>query len=642
MGKRPTRRLTDHMRATFFQKGTCERRDQRNTQKWSTDKMSQAITRLPADQFEKSFTTDQDITKLGTLFKQTPTTTILRPKTSEPTLIEAAAMADESKVNEEAELNTYRLFHFGKTESMFYEAYNSHRELHPNCKEKLTFDLDYEQKWGFAWRERLQCRSCGFVTKNYNLYEEVNTTNRGRKAANINLSAQSGIMDLPIGNSSLRFMMICLHTVPPSVSGMQRRSNYVADTVETVAEKGFARVRQQLRSMNEACGLLPDNGIPAAIDSQYNNALRSAGDRTPQQPATQVTTTMVEQCSKDQKVIGMTMGNKLKKGNKNNVHEGAVIGDERREAYRLMSTILQSDQPVRVDKLTTDGDSQAHKGVSAANSDYDKTAVTERLADTTHLSKRLYAKLKSTNFSEHMFIGNTKKRRTYIQGRFARDICNRVNLELANVFNICNGNVDTIKMLTSGIVTSILQCYSGKCRETCADNSFTCSGKPPFNWKMDFIPADAKYFDMTNNDKLLVKNAILSYRLGDDMIEKTRLNSNTNKIESINRAYNTSNPKDSTYLRNAKARKMSAAFRINEGTANSNLEKMAALGASLHPHTKAVRALKNVQDRKTYHKRRQASQQYKHARFVRRVINFNKYDEIHDPRDSYQKGLLDP
>ena len=145
MGKVPTRRISNNMRSTFFKKVSCKRRDYRQSQKWSIDEPSPKINRLTADNFESSFTTENGIHKFGTLFKQTPATTILRPRPSEPTLIETAAMAKESEINV-AELNTYRLFHFGKTEHMFYEAYSSHGELHPNCKEKLTFDLEYETK----------------------------------------------------------------------------------------------------------------------------------------------------------------------------------------------------------------------------------------------------------------------------------------------------------------------------------------------------------------------------------------------------------------------------------------------------------------------------------------------------------------
>ena len=133
----------------------------------------------------------------------------------------------------------------------------------------------------------------------------------------------------------------------------------------------------------------------------------------------------------------------------------------------------------------------------------------------------------------------------------------------------------------------------------------------------------------------------LDVRLGKQAIEKTRFNADTNKLEACHRAYNVSNPKDVTYRRNAKGRKFSAAARLNDGRANSALEKAAAHGAPHKQNTKVVHTLKQFQDKNDYDKSRQNTPKYKTKRYQLKLEKFKAYDEKRQNMRSYSTDVLD-
>ena len=118
-------------------------------------------------------------------------------------------------------------------------------------------------------------------------------------------------MDTKTGPSDLRYLIMCLQIPPPSYCAIQKHCNFAAEKVETVAAASFTRARQQVQRTNVACGFDATEPILAGIDSQYNNRLQSAGLNTPMQPATQVSTSIIEMQTKDKKVIGMHVSNKL-------------------------------------------------------------------------------------------------------------------------------------------------------------------------------------------------------------------------------------------------------------------------------------------------------------------------------------------
>ena len=108
--------------------------------------------------------------------------------------------------------------------------------------------------------------------------------------------------------------------------------------------------------MNEAKGLECNAGIRVALDSKYNTKLNAGWGKTPFQPATQSSSTLVEQESGQNWIIGIHVMNKLcsicsrlRRGSEEvckhkgtcsaNIPMSASIGDEKAAVKRLMEQI---------------------------------------------------------------------------------------------------------------------------------------------------------------------------------------------------------------------------------------------------------------------------------------------------------------
>ena len=292
-----------------FKQGFDERRVKVKGGRWSNEKVESRITRMSAGDYRSIISKSKNSTVLmcGATDRKVPQTMILRPSTEKPSLTDSILLS----TNNENTKETYRVLHLGKTATMFHDSYAGHSLWRSTCNGKLEFDMTYDIQWGFAWRERLLCKMCGFVGEKFNLYDEVSARKAGAKAADINLSVASGLMDTKTGPSDLRYLIMCLQIPPPSYCAIQKHCNFAAEKVETVAAASFTRARQQVQRTNVACGFDATEPILAGIDSQYNNRLQSAGLNTPMQPATQVSTSIIEMQTKDKKVIGMHVSNKL-------------------------------------------------------------------------------------------------------------------------------------------------------------------------------------------------------------------------------------------------------------------------------------------------------------------------------------------
>ena len=114
----------------------------------------------------------------GATEKKVPQTIILQPSPEKPSLTDNMLLS----TNNENTMETYRVLHLRKTATMFHESYAGHRLWKPTCNGMLEFDMTYDMQLGFAWRERLACKKCGFVGEKLNLYEKIKTRGSFHKA----------------------------------------------------------------------------------------------------------------------------------------------------------------------------------------------------------------------------------------------------------------------------------------------------------------------------------------------------------------------------------------------------------------------------------------------------------------------------
>ena len=139
-------------------------------------------------------------------------------------------------------------------------------------------------------------------------------------------------------------------------------------------------------------------------------------------------------------------------------------------------------------------------------------------------------------------------------------------------------------------------------------HSLVCSGRKKGAWKAKFLPSGSTL--KPNEDDLRKVRDCFQLRLAPDALNKTKLNTNTQKNESVNRTITKTNPKFSTWTSTLAGRIHGAVHMRNCGVDKSIRQRCSAVGANLtDPIVK--RQLKKINDINTYHKDRKNTLQYK-------------------------------
>lgn len=145
-------------------------------------------------------------------------------------------------------------------------------------------------------------------------------------------------------------------------------------------------------------------------------------------------------------------------------------------------------------------------------------------------------------------------------------------------------HVFMVKRHLSYVIDAIIKCYQGDCT-LCKCHSYVCKG----NSTKFLLPNKSQICFSCPDDEKLIRDC-LNYRLGRKGVEMTSLNSNTHKVESINRTYQKTNPKTVTWSRNFPARIHSAVHLRNNKLSKSVTDKMQSVGIS--PSRRVVSHLK--------------------------------------------------
>lgn len=554
------------------------------------------------------------------------------------------------------ETSTYRVFHLDKTATLFNSSFKSHQKSSPSCKGDLTWDLQAETKWGLGWSERLKCTDCNFVSAKQNMYQEVNTRKRGRKPADINLGVQVGLLKTPIGNESLRQILMASNIPAPCISSMAKASHSVGTKVVQTNQTDMSVIRQDLRKLNILRGKRDPSTIAVEGDGRYNNPLYSGGGKTPFQPATQLTYTMSENETPRKQTIAVFTGNKLchkgsllrSQGNQIECpyHEGCTanlpmsssIGDEHLAAKKCVEQLKTDKEPLQVRYFTSDGDSRAHEGIIDAQ----EGTESFNLRDIRHFGESQRKKIAKVQFSRGIFPwAKTTAEREKLQKRLAWDICNRCKAEFRGAFKQLNGDLQKIKRALSYVPDCIIACYQGDCFN-CQKYSYACAGLKGDHWKRTYLPDDAPPLSLSPQDVDQLRQCI-TYRLDSQGAHMTRLNTTTQKSESLNRVFSLTNPRTVTCSRNFPARIHSAVHKTNRGIAMSVMTEAKDVGAPIRS-SRVVKQLHQQSERGIYHRTRQSQTGYKMQRQHRRRNLYKLHDNL-DTKDklipTYKKHLLD-
>ena len=191
----------------------------------------------------------------------------------------------QEAASENAEMDTYRLFHAQKLCDLFNEAIAGHRGMNPHCTGVFSFYLAGEMQRGVCWREQLACSECDYISPRRNIYKEVESTKRGPKTATANLGIQVGCAHTGISNTGLGRILLAANMPTPAKNSMQKTANQISKVIEQANEKDMDNIIKELKEVQQARGHKMDAPIDIAMDARYNNPVHSGVVVTPYQAA---------------------------------------------------------------------------------------------------------------------------------------------------------------------------------------------------------------------------------------------------------------------------------------------------------------------------------------------------------------------
>lgn len=535
---------------------------------------------------------------------------------------------------------------------MWNKVFADHQKASPNCKKGfLSWDMQAEQKFGLGWRERATCDKCSFTSEMFNLFEEENRDTPGRRPATINKALHVGLSQISIGPSSFSKLLCSINTPPPSAAGMQKSAN---STMEVVQEenKNDMRLRcQDLRSINTLKGKNPAT-VNVQSDGCYNNALYSGVGKTPFQPSTQAIYLVAENETPRHQLLNVQNKTKLcsKRRQGSSIdcqHEGRCfanidmatnIGNE--EEWAKQSFLDLADAGLEVEYLTTDPDSSAYRAAFQLYEDGITSTEPKHLLDTRHVSQNQRKFIKNLSELTNHMPGKNKSDRQKMQNKFSIDLAERCQAEFTQAFDKFSRDSSKLKSALSYTCDAIVSCYHGN-HDLCSLYSFVCLGKSNITWlqRSPFVDSDFCVKPCDESFRLIRK--CVDYRLGQDMLEKTKMNTNTQKCEGSNRSMRRSLPKNVTFSRNFSGRSHSAAHSINHGSGESIYKLCRAVGSPIQAGTRVCRALYQLQKVNERHKQRKKSKHYKEARSKKRRALYKLYEQQQE-QVKYVKNMLLP
>ena len=653
-------RLLLKMKGKYKKKSTFFKKGNKDQKRLTGDDVSSVITpptiwskRLSHDEFCRVAQTGPDgYTYTVNDHHHAPANVkLLRPTVpNTPELVVERAAAPEGT-------GEMRLLGRDRTIAMFNDFIQSHSR--DNECNNLQVKLNNEIKVGLCWKWTLCCSTCKFVSKEYKLYEECQSSNRGPKYAAPNIGLQAGLKESTIGSTKARLILAATNTPPPARNSMQKASRKVGEVICKLNDEDMSNRIEEMKKLNEDRGLPANNPINIQVDGRYNSYVMGSR-RKPGQNASQVIGIAREDMTDDHKILAMYIDNKLcwtgawlaGKGydvrcpgdHHNctaNVKHCEPLG-EARFGYHVGKEL--SLHQVLVKHITCDGDSTSSLQVERAQQDMlmPNWKLT-RLADRNHKGQCQYRTGLKAEFSNNMFPAPTQAERNECKKSFSADLKKRAALVIETLYKKHAGDTNIITSKLQNIVDTIILCYQGDCSR-CRNMTTMCSGGVTTSWwarSQDLRQSNLHRGDihMDEEDEKFTR-VLLEMQLSVQSYKEFKLHTSTQSCEAANRSISACLPKNVTFCRDFRARASTAVHRINNNIGNSLHMKLDALGAPITPGSRTAKALKKIQHASDYYqkyqkelavKKRQASvrarrtkEYYLHKKHKKACTDYNK------------------
>ena len=532
---------------------------------------------------------------------------------------------------------------------MWNTVFEEHRVQQPLCTGKLLWDVDSERQQGLCWIENAKCTKCNYKSKPFKLFSQVETDRPGQKAAAPNIGVHAAMAQTPVGITSFKKLLLASNTPAPSQKGMQKAANKASQTIVAENKTDMKARRLNLIHINEMRGAKESTQVGIEGDGAYNNPVYSGIRKTPYQAATQSTFIAAESNTTNRDIIALCTRNKLcmtcsRRKSDSEHHCTATIpmttaiGNEQSMLDQCVNDIVEDG--LTISHITTDPDSGAAKAIEDLYNKNILKVKPEHLIDTRHLSENQRKSINKVNFSKQMFSGRTKEQRDKLQKRFSNDIVKRCEAEFAASQKRYAGDILMLKRSLSHAKFAIIKCYQADHSE-CRKHSLVCTGGKVRNWLNNSAYLPNKFRITCTDDDINLLHQCIDYRLGPKMLGKTRLGTNTQKVEATNRSLRRSLPKNVTFSRNFEGRAHAAIHSVNNGPGASIHKLTSKLGAPISAGTKVAKGLLGVQklrkQQSDYHKSDKAII----SRCKKIQTLYKLYDETKSHQD-YKKAVLCP
>lgn len=578
---------------------------------------------------------------------------VLRPKLHEISQVETTLHGKEH----EKPVSGYVDVHLTTCVNAIQDCVIEHGLFNLTCKGRLMTPANLFTKWGVSCIIRLKCDSCRYISEKQKLYRELPSPGKGRKSAEPNRSLAVGLYNTSIAMAGVQRLLSSMNKPAPSSSSLQSQLNKVGKTVRHMNETDMCEQRTKLKNILEHCGYPRDTPIPAEGDRQYNIPLRNSRRKTPFAPATQTRDVIAENLTPQKKIIAFNHENKLCKvgecarssGLKVSCpgHEGCTAtlsagdnaGDEKRGGRKLAAMLTSGSEPISVNKLCTDADGRMVEGFSAEMCAKHGVS-TEHNLDIVHLNRSLARAISAAPITPKFSTDHPckYKDRQQAKNRLADSMAWRAEREV----RAANKKFGSCKSLAVSTITAaipaVIECYQGK-HKLCNKYSLVCDGE---NLQYEYIPKFAKGAYRFSSSDTIILHSILRKRMGQEAMKKTRFGLTTQKAESTNHAFVTTNPKHSmSCSRNGVNRDHSAIHMINNPVGDSILIKAKACAVPISANSPCLSTLHQLNNRQAYFRLRASSSTYRQRRAFLRRKRYNLYDSLRN-ESSYVKGQMDP
>ena len=218
------------------------------------------------------------------------------------------------------------------------------------------------------------------------------------------------------------------------------------------------------------------------------------------------------------------------------------------------------------------------------------------------------------------------------------------DLGLENAHQDVGDTFTRLKARICEITDAIILCYSGD-HTLCRTQSNICMGETDNNCilKSTFLTGTFKIKASETTSKSTVRDCI-DYRFRPDILEKTKLNTNTQKVEAVNHIIRRSLPKTVTFSRNFSGRAHSAIFAANNGPGEALLKLCERTGCPVPSNSRVSAALlgKQVSSEKEKERGRSAKRKLRRKQLRRKQVtikNFKIYEKNQE-EIKYRKAKL--